>query len=334
MPRLKAVVEAADRIPMRARIGLVIVAAVVAIVVVVVRDDGSGDRRFARAEGDVAGVAGVAERSSYLGPGDGGRGWIRSRPGRMSVVWAAGDGANGSPQASAVATMIASQRVDRFLYLGDVYQAGTAREYEENYRPSFGRLDQVAAPTIGNHEWPNASTGYIPYWTGARGSPPPFWYAFAASGWQLISLNTNPPAATSPAQLGWLQATIGRTQRYGNCRTAFFHHPIYSAGLHGDVPGLEPVRSALEGNASIVLSGHDHDLQRLRPINGITQLVSGAAGARVYPVNRDDPRLAFFDDTHHGAVRLRLTPGRAVVSFVASDGTLLDRSVVRCSQAG
>lgn len=331
MPRHKAVVEAVDRIPMRARIGLVIVAAVVAIVVVVVGDDGSGGRRLAGAEG---GVAGVAKRSSFLGPRDGGHGWVRSRPKRVSLIWAAGDGANGSAQANAVATMIASQRVDRFLYLGDVYQAGTAREYEVNYRPSFGRLDRVAAPTVGNHEWPNASTGYIPYWTGARGSPPPFWYAFAASGWQLISLNTNPPVATSSAQLGWLQGTIRKAERYGNCRIAFFHHPIYSAGLHGDVPGLERVRSALEGKASIVLSGHDHDLQRLRPINGITQLISGAGGARVYPVNRDDPRLAFFDDTHHGAVRLRLTPGRAVVSFVASDGALLDRSVVRCSQAG
>lgn len=251
----------------------------------------------------------------------------------MSVVWALGDGASGSPEASAVAGMVSSQRVDRFLYLGDVYQSGTAAEYEANYRPTFGRFDRVAAPTIGNHEWPNASTGYVPYWTGARGSPPPFWYAFAASGWQLISLNSNSPVATSPEQLGWLNRLIRKARRYGNCRIAFLHHPIYSAGLHGDLSGLEAIASTLEGRASIVLSGHDHDLQRMRPIDGITQLISGAGGAAIYPVNRDDPRLAFFDDTHHGAIRLKLTPGRAVVSFVASDGSLLDRSVVRCAQS-
>jgi hypothetical protein len=42
--------------------------------------------------------------------------------------------------------------------------------------------------------------------------------------------------------------------------------------------------------------------------------------------------LAFYEDTHHGAVRLKLRPGRAVVSFVASDGSLLDRSAVSCRQ--
>jgi hypothetical protein len=110
------------------------------------------------------------------------------------------------------------------------------------------------------------------------------------------------------------------------------HHPPFSAGLHGDLSELQPILSELEGNASIVIAGHDHDMQRLEPVNGITQLISGAGGAGVYPVNRDDPRLAFFDDTHHGAVRLKLRPGRAVVSFVASDGTVLDRSVVRCTQ--
>ena len=140
--------------------------------------------------------------------------------------------------------------------------------------------------------------------------------------------------AQSPQQLGWLNATISHAPRYGNCRIAFFHHPIYSAGTHGDTPGLAPIVSLLEGDSTIALSGHDHDMQRMNPINGITQLVDGAGGRSVYPVNRSDPRLAFADDTHDGAIRLKLTPGRAAVSFVASDGAVLDQSVVHCAQAG
>jgi hypothetical protein len=201
-----------------------------------------------------------------------------------------------------------------------------------NYRPLYGRYDQSAGPTIGNHEWANVATGYVPYWTAARGKPPPFWYASAASGWQLISLNSNAPISTSPDQLGWVRSKIERSPRYGTCRIAFMHHPTYSAGLHGGLAALQPVLAELEGNASILLSGHDHDMQRLRPISGITQLVSGSGGRELYPVNRNDPRLAFYDDTHHGAVRLKLRPGRAVVSFVASDGSLLDRSAVSCRQ--
>src|SRR5687767_12250731 len=70
-----------------------------------------------------------------------------------SIVWAAGDGADGGSDSREVAAMIASRRVDRFVYLGDVYGSGTAAEFESNYRPVFGRFDAVAAPVIGNHEY-------------------------------------------------------------------------------------------------------------------------------------------------------------------------------------
>jgi Calcineurin-like phosphoesterase len=302
---------------------------VIAAAALVVGLNGAGDEPRG---GDAGSVAAAKARAAYLGPPGGGRGWLRSRAKQRTIVWAVGDAADGGPDSREVAAMIGSHRVDRFLYLGDVYERGTAREFEVNYRPLYGRYDQSAGPTIGNHEWANVATGYVPYWTAARGKPPPFWYASAASGWQLISLNSNAPISTSPDQLSWVRSTIERSPRYGTCRIAFMHHPTYSAGLHGGLAALQPVLAKLEGNASILLSGHDHDMQRLRPISGITQLVSGSGGRELYPVNRNDPRLAFYDDTHHGAVRLKLRPGRAVVSFVASDGSLLDRSAVRCRQ--
>jgi hypothetical protein len=278
------------------------------------------------------GAPDAARHSSFPGPSGGGRGWVRSRARPRSVVWAVGDAADGGAAEATVAKMVGSRRIDRFLYLGDVYETGTAGEFASNYRPQLGRFDRIAAPTIGNHEWPNVATGYVPYWTAARGKPPPLWYAFAVSGWQLISLNSNEPNASSTEQLGWLRRTVERSPRYGSCRIAFMHHPIYSAGLHGDTSDLQPIFHELEGHATIVLAGHDHDMQRLHPVGGITQIVDGAGGHGVYPVNRDDPRLAFFDDTRYGALRLILRPGRAVVSFVAADGSLLDRSALSCRQ--
>jgi hypothetical protein len=318
---LKQPIAPIDRVPIGARIALlaVVIAAVVALVA---RHDSSPHK----------GATGASARSSFLGPPGGGHGWVRSRPTRNSVVWAVGDAANGSAEESAVAAMVASNRVDRFLYLGDVYILGTAGEFASNYRPQLGRFDRIAAPTIGNHEWPNVANGYVPYWTSKRRGPPPFWYAFAVSGWQLISLNSNEPAVDSSSQLGWLGRVIERTPRYGDCRIAFMHHPFFSAGLDGDTPGLGPALGELDGHATIAISGHDHDMQRMHPVGGITQFVEGAGGQTLYPVNSEDPRLAFFDDTHHGALRLRLRPERAVLSFVAADGTILDRSTVRCSQ--
>jgi hypothetical protein len=256
-------------------------------------------------------------------------GWMPNGPTGPSVVWAVGDAANGSSASRQVASMVISRHPDRLLYLGDVYENGTALEFDRNYRPLYGGYDAITAPTIGNHEWPNVTTGYVPYWTAVRGKPPPYWYAFAESGWQLISLNSNEP--TSSDQLDWLGTLIENTPGYGSCRLAYMHHPRYSAGPHGDLDALQGILDELRGHARIVLAGHDHDMERLRPVDGITQFVDGSGGNELYPLNRRDPRLVFADDTHHGALRIQLRPGRAVLTFVAADGSSLERSAVRCT---
>ena len=54
-------------------------------------------------------------------------GFVPSLTAARAVVWAVGDGADGSAQARALAMRIAADRPDRLLYLGDVYESGTAR---------------------------------------------------------------------------------------------------------------------------------------------------------------------------------------------------------------
>ncbi|HKH40876.1 MAG TPA: metallophosphoesterase [Solirubrobacterales bacterium] len=317
--RLRRVLDAVERVPLSVRlaVGALAAAAAIAGTIAHERNDNGSD----------GSIAGAETPSAYRG----GHSWMPSRAKPNSVVWAVGDAADGGTAASKVASMIRSNRIDLLLYLGDVYDSGTALEYDRNYRPIYGGLAWITAPTIGNHEWPNVATGYVPYWTAARGTPPPLWYAFAASGWQLISLNSNLP--TSGDQEGWLHSLIEATPNYGNCRIAFMHHPRYSAGPHGDLTALQGIFDELSGHATISLSGHDHDMQRVLPIEGITQYVDGAGGDELYPINRDDARLAFFDDTHHGALRIALQPGSAVLTFVDQGGTTLDRSTVNCQEA-
>ncbi len=281
---------------------------------------------------------------AYLGPKKPQQSWVPSRPRPASVLWAVGDGADRGQGGLEVARMIDSQRVHRFLYLGDVYETGTASEFETNYRPLFGRFDRIAAPTIGNHEWANRSAGYLPYWSRVSGRPARMRYAFATSGWQIISLDSMAPLVDAQAreqglasdarsgQTAWLRRRLARTPRFGDCRIAFMHHPRFSAGSHGDSPHLAPIWKALAGRARLAIAGHDHDMQRFRPVGGVVQLVSGAGGHALRPVDEQDPRLAFAAEARPGALRLGLRPGRARLSFVAADGTTLDRSTLRCRQ--
>jgi hypothetical protein len=319
--------DAVERIPMGVRLAVLAIGAGVVIAATIALGGGS-DEKTATPDSTRAGqVAGAETSSSNLGSASG-NSWMPSLDKRTSVVWAVGDAADGSTTSQKVASMVRSRRIDLLLYLGDVYDSGTALEYDRNYRPIYGGLGSITAPTIGNHEWPNVATGYVPYWTAVRGTPPPLWYAFAASGWQLISLNSNLP--TSGDQEDWVHSLIEDTPDYGTCRIAFMHHPRYSAGPHGDLTGLQGIFDELTGHATIALAGHDHDMQRVLPIEGITQYVDGAGGAELYPVNRNDARLAFFDDTDHGALRIALRPDRAILTFVDQDGAALERSTVAC----
>jgi hypothetical protein len=241
--------------------------------------------------------------------------------GGSALVWAVGDGDGGSP-AAALVHRISASHPRRFLYLGDVYPRGTASDFARNYTPTYGRLAAVTAPTPGNHD---AGAGYFAYWHR------PAYYSFRMGGWELLSLNSETAHGSRSAQLRWLR---GRVRSGGDCRLAFWHRPRYSAGaVHGDQRDVAPFWRALRGRARLVVNGHEHDSQRMRPVAGITELVAGAGGHGLYPVGRSYRRLAFGDARHYAALKLRLSPGLARFAFVSSSGRVLDRGHVRCTRA-
>ena len=276
-------------------------------------------------------VAGALRDAAVLA----GRGaFLASTGGDRAVLWAVGDGADGGSKAKAVAARIAAGRVDRLLYLGDVYGGGVldrdgdAVSYRERYVSVYGRFVARTSPTPGNHEWPQRTQGYEAFWS-SRTKPMPAYYAFETAGWRVLSLNSEAPHGPGSPQVRWLTREL---ERPGTCRLAFWHRPRFSAGRHGDQANVAPLWNALRGHATIVVNGHDHDMQRLHPIDGITELVSGAGGHGLYEL-KGDPRLAFGNDTEYGALRITLTPGRADLAFVATDGDVLDRHRVACRPA-
>ena len=243
------------------------------------------------------------------------------------VVWAVGDGANGSERAKRVASMIARDRPARFLYLGDVYPNGSAANFRGAYRPVYGALDRITAPTPGNHDWGQRESGYFPYWRRARGPGQAPWYRMSVGGWELLGLNSEAPHGPGSAQLRWLRRAVSTP---GTCRLAFWHRPRFSAGrVHGDQPDVAPLWNALRGRARVVVNGHEHDMQRFKPREGLAEYVSGAGGHVRYALRRDS-RLAFGRSDRDGALRIELRDGVARLEFRSVGGRVLDRSEARC----
>jgi hypothetical protein len=257
---------------------------------------------------------------------------LESAPSKKpAIVWAVGDVADGGRAARRVARLVGRGRPDRFLYLGDVYENGTEDEYKNNYAPVFGGLARLTAPTPGNHEWPLRDEGYRPYWRPVIGGEVPDYYKFSLGGWEVLSLNSEAPHGEGSPQVRWLRSSLPGD---GTCRLAFWHRPRYSFGEHGDQPDVTPLWNALRTRASLVVNGHEHNMQRFPPRDEITELVAGAGGHGIYKIEpKERVRLAFANDTDYGALKLRLRPGRADYRFVAADGHSLDNGNVRCSRS-
>ena len=236
---------------------------------------------------------------------------------RAPVVWAIGDGAAGTEDAVALARRIAADRPDRVLYLGDVYESGTPADFRDRFRAVYGPLVDRMLPTPGNHEWPNHLEGYDRFWKSVTGAATPPWYTVRLGRWQVLSLNSEAPHDDGDAQVSWLRRQL---RRPADCRLAIWHRPRFSAGTHGDQEDIEPLWSRLVGRATLILNGHDHDVQRFEPVRGTVELVQGAGGRGHYPVDRSDPRLAFANDRDYAAARIVLRPHRAQIATVTRTG--------------
>ena len=107
-----------------------------------------------------------------------------------------------------------------FLYLGDVYNAGSYTEYLNYYDPTVGSLKARTNPVPGNHETGTQYKGYYDYWnTGANNDI----YATNAGVWHLVGLNSNISTAPGSAQYTWLQQEL--STHNDQCLMVYFHHP-------------------------------------------------------------------------------------------------------------
>jgi len=268
----------------------------------------------------------VVETSDAGGGGGGGDG--------QTVVFALGDGADGSTTSRDLASYVIAQNPDRFFYLGDVYESGTASEFASNYEPLYGALASRTDPVIGNHEYGNRGTGYYPYWMSKRG-----WtqeeakhrsYVDADSGWQIVAYSSE---TDMTAEGAWVAGEVAK--HAGTCRIVMAHrgrHVVVDTE-HGDNTDQEPVWSQIVGKTAINLIGHNHVYGRLAPISGVTVILSGAGGHGLRTLGTQHHTVVASKTGVATATRLVLRPGAADFTQVDRNGTVYDSGTVACTPA-
>ena len=160
------------------------------------------------------------------------------------------------------------------LLLGDnLYGGETPRDYREKFEQVYKTLIDNKVKffaTLGNHDEP-AQRFYENFNMSGKE-----YYRFTKGNVSFYSLNSN---YLDKKQIDWLTGELSKdTSKW---KIFFCHHPPYSSGgKHGSDKQLREIVEPifLKYGANVVLAGHDHFYERVKPQKGIYYFVSGAGG--------------------------------------------------------
>jgi len=262
-----------------------------------------------------------------------------------AVLVGAGDIATCEALAGAQATARLLDGIPGTVFTaGDhAYSSGTRSQFSECYDTTWGRHKARTRPSLGNHDYYTASAApYFAYFGAAAGPPGKGYYSYELGTWHVVVLNSNCKKigceAGSP-QERWLRGDLA-AHRTG-CTVAYWHHPRFSSGRHGDTLEVGPLWQALyDAGAEIVISGHDHDYERFAPQDpagrrdldrGIRQFVVGTGGKSTRPFDRVAPNSEAHATKVFGVLKLTLHQAGYAWAFVPVEGqTFTDSGTGSC----
>jgi hypothetical protein len=244
----------------------------------------------------------------------------------LARIAVAGDTGTGDATARATAKQMTTQAdrtgpYDGLLLLGDlVYADGDAELVDEAVTQPFADLlddGTVLVPVLGNHDYRSNEQADIMAVLGHERS----WYVQRIGPVRIIVLDTE--RTEDPQQTKWLRKTLATRVGPGTWTIVATHRPAYSAGQHGSDENVQAQWAPLfaEYDVPLVISGHDHDYQRSKPIDGVTYLVSGA-GAKVRPTGRADFTAVSASTRHY--LDMVVYEQRILVRAIDQSGALVD----------
>jgi len=217
---------------------------------------------------------------------------------RFAVIGDTGTGSKQQYQLGEVMTRAYAEFPFEFvLMLGDnMYGGETPADFDKKFEDVYKSLLDAKVKfyaTLGNHDLA-LQANYVNFNMNGKE-----YYRFKKGNVAFYSLNSN---YMDQKQVKWLETELAAdTSEWKVC---FFHHPPYSsAKAHGSDEQLRKVVEPIfvRYGVNVVLTGHDHVYERIKPQKGIYYFVSGAGGKlRSGDVNKRSPLTdkAFDKDMH------------------------------------
>ncbi|TDW24559.1 calcineurin-like phosphoesterase family protein [Kribbella kalugense] len=225
------------------------------------------------------------------------------------------------------------------LTIGDnQYDDAHLSDFQNYYAKTWGKFKNITHPIPGNHETYDdvPYDGYHKYFGSIATPQGKNYYSWELGNWHFIALDSNDfvkeDDLREPAQLTWLKQDLAKNTK--GCIAAYYHHPRFSSGDHGDNPDAAPLwQTLVSAKADLVLNGHDHHYERFLPQNangdpdpnGPMQIIGGMGGAPLYPVHAAHPATAKII-SDYGVLKLSMTDTTFTSQLIGLDGKVLDSS--------
>jgi hypothetical protein len=150
------------------------------------------------------------------------------------------------------------------------------------------------------------------------------WYSYDWGDVHFVALDTE---RTGPAQAKWLEADLAAIKLPWTI--VYCHKPPNSSGEHGGDPAVNkyfvPIFKA--HHVQLVLSGHDHDYERFKPLGGVQYIVTGGGGMGVREFSGHAGASAFAQAVIHFLV-VSVDGDKLTVHAIDGTGREFDSTVV------
>jgi hypothetical protein len=248
---------------------------------------------------------------------------------KFSVI---GDFGNGSREQYELGEQMAALRgrfpFELVLTVGDnIYGSERPQDFVRKFEAPYKALLDAKVrffASLGNHDSRQQSV-YAPFNMGGR-----TYYTFKAprQDVRFFALETS---YLEPAQIAWLEKELAASDE--DWKIPFFHHPLYSSGgRHGsDLPKrrvLEPL--FVKYGVSVVLAGHDHVYERVKPQQGIVHFVVGSSGQlRRGNLNRGTGITAVGNDQEQIFLAAEIDGDVMTFNAISRTGRVIDSGVIQ-----
>jgi Calcineurin-like phosphoesterase len=239
----------------------------------------------------------------------------------------AGDTGNAGPaldETGAVIGEIGRQYpFDALLLVGDiVYPDGDPELLQAVVDEPFAEvLDQGTdlLAILGNHDVMSDQGDLL---LSELGMPGRYW---SRTYGDVLIVGLDSTEIDDPEQQAFLERTLAETT--ATWKVVALHHPPYSAGYHGSSIDAREIFSPIfeRYGVQLVLSGHDHDYQRSKVIDGVTYIVSGAGSGtrRTGEASFTEVAYSFLHYTD-----IAVFEDRMVLRAVGQDGLVADEVTI------